>query len=63
MASIRARKPDSSANFKSRRRVSLENTILRIIEKQASGFGGQALAAFGVGGEKLAQMQRLDFLQ
>ena len=37
------------------------NAVLRIIEKKARGLGGHALSAPGVGGEKFAEMQRLDF--
>ena len=41
----------------SRRSVSSRDAVLRIVEIEAGGFGGEALAALGIVGEQLAQMR------
>ena len=62
IALIRARKPDSAASFKSSFERLVGDAVLRVIEEKSGGLDGHPLAAFGVGGEKLSEMQSLDFL-
>ena len=58
MASIRSRRPHSSASCTSSRSVSSVIAVLGVVEVEAGGLDRQPLAALGIVGEQLAQVQR-----
>ena len=62
MASIRAAQAAFVRQLKQELERFVGDAVLRVIEEEADRFGCQALAAFGVGGKELPQMQALDFL-
>ena len=56
IASMRSRRPHSSARSQQQAERLVGDAILRVVEVEAGGFGGQALAAPGIVGEELPQM-------
>ena len=60
MASMRARRPHSSARCSRRLQRLVGDAVLGVIEVEADGLGRQAFAAFGVVGEELAQGKLFD---
>ena len=57
MASIRARRPDSSASCKQKLERLVGDAVLRVVQEDARGLGGHALAALGILGEEIPQVQ------
>ena len=56
MASMRARRPDSSASCNEQTQCFVRHAVLGVIEKDARGLGRQPLAAPGIVGEQAAEM-------
>ena len=57
IASMRARRPDSSASCSEQLESLVGDAVLRVIQVEPHRFGGHTLAAFRVVGKKLAQME------
>ena len=57
MASIRARRPDSSASCSEQLERLVGDAVLRVIEEDARGLGRHPLAALGIIGEQSSQVQ------
>ncbi len=58
IASIRSRRPDSSASCSEQRERLVGDAVLRVVEEEAGGLERQPLAALRVLREELAQVQR-----
>ena len=56
IASVRSREPDSSASSTSRRERLVGDPVLRVVEVEAGGLGGQPLAAPRIVGEQVAEV-------
>ena len=54
IASIRERKPDSSASLSRSLRVSIGDAVFRVVEKDTRGFDRHALSALGIVGEEIS---------
>ena len=55
MASMRARRPDSSASCKSRAERLVGDAVLGVIQEEPRGLGGEPLAAAGIVGEQTGE--------
>ena len=56
MASVCCLRPDSSASCDEELEGFVGDAVLGVVEEEAGGFGGEAGAAGGVGGEEVAEL-------